>query len=41
MIQNDANIGYLNIGEDRNGMYGLGVPDDLEYFNALSKIPSL
>jgi len=39
MIRDAANIGYLNIGSDQNGMYGLGVPDDLEYFNALKQIP--
>lgn len=39
MIKHGMQIGYLNIGSDRAGMYGLGVPEDLEYFNALGKIP--
>ncbi len=26
-------IGYMNIGSERNGMYGLGIPEDLVYFN--------
>jgi dTDP-glucose pyrophosphorylase len=39
MIKNGANVGYMNIGADRNGMYGLGVPEDLEYFNALKELP--
>ncbi len=40
MIRSGANLGYLNIGSDRNGMYGLGTPEDLEYFNALKQLPS-
>lgn len=39
MIQRGMRIGYMNIGADRAGMYGLGVPEDLEYFNALVKMP--
>lgn len=39
MINNGMQIGYMNIGSDRAGMYGLGVPEDFEYFNALGKIP--
>ena len=40
MISDGMNIGYMNIGFDRAGMYGLGVPDDLEYFNALPALPA-
>lgn len=32
LIRNGANIGIKNIGTERNGMYGLGIPTDLEYF---------
>lgn len=39
MIQHDMRVGYMNIGADRAGMYGLGVPDDLEYFNSLQNLP--
>lgn len=39
MIRSGANIGFYNIGSDRAGMYGLGVPEDLEYFNALPDLP--
>jgi dTDP-glucose pyrophosphorylase len=41
MIRNGSRVGYMNIGADRSGMYGLGVPEDLEYFNALGKLPKL
>lgn len=34
MIAQGARLGIYNIGSDRAGMYGLGVPDDLEYFLA-------
>lgn len=34
MIANGARLGYYNIGADRAGMYGLGVPEDLDYFLA-------
>lgn len=32
MADHGLNIGVYNIGEERNGMYGLGIPSDLEYF---------
>jgi dTDP-glucose pyrophosphorylase len=35
-IKKGARIGFMNIGSERNGMYGLGVPDDLDFFNALT-----
>jgi hypothetical protein len=34
MLANGARLGYYNIGADRAGMYGLGVPEDLDYFLA-------
>lgn len=39
MIRRGLRVGHMNIGADRAGMYGLGVPEDLEYFNALGKLP--
>lgn len=35
LIQKGAHIGIWNIGSERNGMYGLGIPSDLEYFESL------
>lgn len=32
MIAAGNRIGFFNIGSDRNGMYGLGTPEDLEFF---------
>lgn len=32
LIRKKASIGYFNIGQVGNGMYGLGVPEDLNYF---------
>ena len=34
-----SRTGFMNIGSERAGMYGLGIPDDLRYFNALSTLP--
>lgn len=34
-------IGTLNIGPDSSAMFGLGVPDDLEFFNRLPGLPTL
>ncbi len=39
MIDIGMNIGYMNIGSERSGMYGLGIPEDLEFFNTLEKLP--
>lgn len=38
LIRNSKKIGIYNIGAENNGMYGLGIPSDLELFlnNALS-----
>lgn len=41
MIKKGKNIGFMNIGSDRAGMYGLGVPEDLEFFNSLPEIPKV
>lgn len=32
LIKNGSKIGIYNIGEEANGMYGLGIPDDLNFF---------
>jgi dTDP-glucose pyrophosphorylase len=32
MVQSGAKIGIYEIGSERNGMYGLGIPEDLDYF---------
>ncbi|MGZ3184117.1 MAG: glycosyltransferase family 2 protein [Telluria sp.] len=34
MLAAGQRLAYYNIGADRAGMYGLGVPEDLEYFLA-------
>jgi dTDP-glucose pyrophosphorylase len=39
MIKYGMRVGYMNIGSDRAGMYGLGTPTDFEYFNSLAAIP--
>lgn len=39
MIKNGELVGHMNIGADREGMYGLGVPEDLEFFNNLKNFP--
>jgi dTDP-glucose pyrophosphorylase len=38
LIQNGGRIGVYNIGGVRDGMYGLGVPEDLEYFLTCNSI---
>lgn len=35
MISAGNRIGFFNIGSDRQGMYGLGTPEDLEFFLCL------
>jgi hypothetical protein len=32
MADNGKNVGVFNIGEEANGMYGLGIPSDLIFF---------
>lgn len=39
MIRDGQRVGFMNIGSDRAGMYGLGLPADLEFFNALPEMP--
>ena len=41
MIKEGAKIGFRNIGSDRDGMWGLGIPEDLKYFNLLNVLPTL
>lgn len=36
MIADGCRVGTYNIGSDRRGMYGLGIPEDLDYFQRLS-----
>lgn len=39
LVREGVRIGYLNIGPDSAAMFGLGVPEDLEYFNSLKSLP--
>jgi hypothetical protein len=39
MIAAGKRVGFMNIGAERSGMYGLGIPEDLDYINALSELP--
>ena len=39
LIKRGLSVGFLNIGSDGAGMYGLGTPEDLKSFNALPEIP--
>ena len=34
LINEKYNVGFFNIGAVNNGMYGLGTPDDLNYFKS-------
>jgi hypothetical protein len=36
MAKEDARIGVYNVGKEGNGMYGLGIPTDLELFKSNS-----
>lgn len=40
MIEEGKRIGYFNVGSESHGMYGLGIPEDLEKFleNPVSEI---
>lgn len=40
MIEAGMKIGFYNVGSEDNGMYGLGIPEDLEKFlkNPISKV---
>ena len=35
MLKKNAEVGIFNIGSEANGMYGLGIPDDLNLFISL------
>lgn len=39
LIKQNAKVGFLNIGSERAGMWGLGIPEDLKFFNSLPEIP--
>jgi dTDP-glucose pyrophosphorylase len=39
MLKKNYRIGFMNVGNERSGVYGLGIPDDLTYFNTLDKLP--
>ncbi len=39
LIGNGAELGYWNIGSEGDGMWGLGIPRDLEAFNNLAALP--
>lgn len=41
MISEGSSLGIFNIGSERDGMYGLGIPQDLEYFVTLNWVPPL
>jgi hypothetical protein len=32
LIEEGQTLGYYNIGSEGNGMYGIGIPEDLEAF---------
>ena len=36
LIKAGQSLGYYNIGEEGNGMYGLGIPEDLAAFEELA-----
>jgi len=35
LIEQNKKIGIYNVGRERQGMYGLGIPEDLKYFLSL------
>lgn len=37
LINPDYKVGVYNIGEEKKGMYGLGTPEDLDYFLSLKQ----
>ena len=41
LIRDGYRVGIRNIGSERAGMYGLGIPEDLEFFNGLEKLPGV
>jgi dTDP-glucose pyrophosphorylase len=32
LLERGSKLGYYNVGSERHGMYGLGIPADLDYF---------
>ena len=41
LIKKGAKLGIFNIGSEANGMYGLGIPADLEYFVKLDWVKEI
>lgn len=41
LIKNGAKLGIYNIGREANGMYGLGIPSDLNYFIKLDWVKEI
>jgi dTDP-glucose pyrophosphorylase len=39
MVRAGQRVGHLNVGPDSSTMFGLGVPEDLAYFNRLPGLP--
>lgn len=39
MVRAGLRVGQMNVGPDSRTMFGLGVPEDLEYFNRLPGLP--
>ena len=39
LISNGKNIVHFNVGSEFDGMYGLGIPADLDKFNSLPCLP--
>jgi hypothetical protein len=35
LVKDGARLGLFNIGSERHGMYGIGIPEDLQYFETL------
>lgn len=39
LVRDGQRVGTMNIGPDSSAMFGLGVPEDLEFFNRLPALP--
>jgi NDP-sugar pyrophosphorylase family protein len=35
LVSDGGHVGIYNVGQERDGMFGLGVPEDLEYFKSV------
>jgi len=40
LVRAGQHVGHMNVGPDSAAMFGLGVPEDLEFFNRLSALPA-